>query len=120
MRAVKLRLHQRFDNSLGVNAVDRARETARRRFDASPIRLFIPIPVERQATGTPRNPALYGHDDAGKLTDGDHDIGPPLPERPQGTRAPRGRATTWFGPSAHPQPGPAGPLHSAPYRSEHR
>ncbi|MEU8516564.1 hypothetical protein AB0C76_34015 [Kitasatospora sp. NPDC048722] len=55
LRAVRQRLHQRFDSCLGANTVDRVVERVQRGFDASPIRSFIPILVERQATDALRS-----------------------------------------------------------------
>ncbi|MEV4613576.1 hypothetical protein AB0K43_13380 [Kitasatospora sp. NPDC049258] len=48
LRAVGVRLHLRFDDTYGADAVERAVDTARHSFDTSPIRSFIPILVERQ------------------------------------------------------------------------
>ncbi|MFD9128711.1 three-helix bundle dimerization domain-containing protein [Kitasatospora sp. NPDC059571] len=49
LRTAQLRLHRRFDGGAGPAAVDRALETAVRRFDGSRIRTFIPILAERLA-----------------------------------------------------------------------
>ncbi|MER8182338.1 hypothetical protein [Kitasatospora sp. NPDC094015] len=60
LQAVGVRLHGRFDDAYGADAVERAVQTARHGFDGSPIRSFIPILVERQvidrlrAAGAPR------------------------------------------------------------------
>ncbi|WP_037604973.1 three-helix bundle dimerization domain-containing protein [Streptacidiphilus rugosus] len=57
LEVVRARLHRDFDGAVGPEAVDRAWDAARRRFDGSRIRTFVPILVERVAAEVIRTSA---------------------------------------------------------------